>query len=884
MKLYSFDQSIILTIVKFIRNHNGRPPKLAVQLFRRYCRPDRLEELEGDLEEFYYLRLKNGESKWKADVHFWWNVFRCYKSYSKTKTQKKVHMISLFKSFFKLALRHSWKNKGPVTVNVVGLGLALSMCMFVYMLYAFNLEFDSFYENTENSYRIHSVTLHNGKEKRNEFSPIALDDKLRNEISGISRVSSYFTERATIKKESEFFTESVGIVSSDFTEMFELPFWYGSFAEFGNQPLVYLTKPLAIKYFGDKFALGEKLTIYLSTENKLEVTVGGVFDRIPANSSFRFQLLISQEDYLRTIDIDPNDWSSDRLVGHYLNFSATQKVKIAETINRYIPRHNNAHKELKIKRFELVPFDAPMPTDLIIGATYVGTRARTEALVVFTTLALTVFLIACFNLANTSMALIARRLKEIGVRRTLGSGKKQILIQFLFEMGIVSLFSFIIALSTANFTSKSIMGLFGSNFLLQDIDLTGIVLFVAGFLVFTTLVAGILPSLYAWKFQPVAIMRKTVRLKGVSWLNKVLTVAQYSFSIAVLIMGVTFSHNADFLSEMDLGYQEEGIIDIPIENEHFMPVKREIDQLPGVMTTGAVNHFGNFGQYGERASLQIDTSIHEVRYYAVGQEYLDLMEIRIASGRSFLGGSSNEKNIILVSQSFANQYFVGQDPLNKVVKINGERKTIVGVTIDVIDDVVKAAELLPTVIALADEENFEHLLVKASIANLNQVEDQLKLIWKKHIDQPYSGVLQEDFALGSAGEESKNLQKIFLVMASLSGFLSLIGIFSLAKLNVAKRIKEISIRKVLGSSLSELLFTINKSFAITLTLALLLGTGLGYFVSNAVLELIYKYHVEASLVTSLLSAGFIIAISTIMISAIAFLPANSNLVDGLRDE
>ena len=124
-------------------------------------------------------------------------------------------------------------------------------------------------------------------------------------------------------------------------------------------------------------------------------------------------------------------------------------------------------------------------------------------------------------------------------------------------------------------------------------------------------------------------------------------------------------------------------------------------------------------------------------------------------------------------------------------------------------------------------------------------------------------------------EGIKNLQKIFLVLASLSGFLSIAGIFSLAKLNVAKRIKEISIRKVLGSSLSELLLTINKAFSITLALAMVLGSGLGYLISNAVLGLIYKYHVEASLTTSTLSAIFIVAVSLIMISGIALVPANT---------
>jgi ABC-type antimicrobial peptide transport system permease subunit len=859
------------------------PPRLAKRLFRWYCRPDRLEELEGDLEEFFYLRLNDGAPVWKARLYFWWNVLRCYQTYAKSKTQKKSIMLSLFKSYFKLALRHSWKNRGPVTINVVGLGLALSMCVFVYMLFAYNMEFDSLYKNTDSTYRLHAMMMENGRLERNEISPIALEDKLRNEISGINNVSSYFTRNVTIKKGSDFFSEYGGVVSADFFDMFEIPLWYGSFAEFGEQPIIYLTPSSAKKYFGDEVALGEKLVVYLSNDKKIEMTVGGVFEKTPLNNSFDFNYLISQNDYVRIMDIDPNDWSVERYMGHYVNISPSQKDQITAEINRNLEVYNKSNKTLKIQEFELTPFKDPIHADHIIDSKYTNARLRPQVMIIFGTLTLMVFLTACFNLANTSMALIARRLKEIGIRKTLGSGSRQILIQFLFEMGIVSFLAFIIAVSTANYTAKAIMGLFGAQFLIQDVSLTGVILFIIGFLIFTTLIAGLLPALYAWKFQPVAIMRKAVKLRGIGWLTKSLTVAQYSFSIAVLIAGITFSQNSDFLDDFNLGYQNDRIFHIPVENEYLGQIKQQVNQIPGVITTETVNHFGNFGRYSDRAELKIDTSSHEVRKYAIGENYLDVMEVSVTSGRGFIKGSTAEENTILVSQSFAERFLEG-DPINQVVKIDDDRKTIVGVFADVIDDVYEDMELKPTIITLAKQEDFGHLIVKVSHDDLVQVEDQLKIIWSENIDKPYTGELQKDFALGQAGRDTKNLQKIFLTMAILSGFLSIVGIFSLAKLNVAKRVKEISIRKVLGASLKELLFSINRSFAIILLIAMAVGCGLGYLISDAVLSMIYKYHVEASMITSLTSGLFVVLVSVIMLSGVALVPANSNPVNGLRDE
>ena len=158
------------------------PPRLALQFFRWYCRPDRLEELEGDLEEMYTQRLDRGDPQWKANAYFWWNVIRCFKQYAMSKPKTSSNMSSLFKSYFKLALRHSWKNKGAVSINVLGLGLALSMCVFVYIIHAYNFEFDSFYPETEGIYRVHAITEQNGEGVRNEFSPVALDFELRESI------------------------------------------------------------------------------------------------------------------------------------------------------------------------------------------------------------------------------------------------------------------------------------------------------------------------------------------------------------------------------------------------------------------------------------------------------------------------------------------------------------------------------------------------------------------------------------------------------------------------------------------------------------------------------------------------------------------------------
>ncbi len=861
-----------------------QPPKLALRLFRWYCRRDRLEELEGDLIEFYQVRINAGQSVFKASLYCWWNVIRFYKPYAMSKTKSNTLMISLISSYFKLSLRHSWKNKVPVSINVIGLGLALSMCIFVYMLYAFNLEFDNIYKNTEDAYRINAVTLHNGEEKRNEYAPIALDDIIRQELGSVRQTSSFFTQRITVKKGTDFFSEGAGVVSTDFDQMFKIPLKYGSYKQFGEKAMVYLTQAVAIKYFGNMPALNEKLSLYLPGDKILEVTVGGVFDNIPLNSSFQFDILFNQKDYLNALKIEANDWSNGLFIGQYLTLDARNKTAVETKLNSYLSIQNQRYQKRKIKGFELIPFHEPMPKDMIIGARYVNARLKPSVLIVFSTLAMMTFLVACFNLANTSMALIAQRLKEIGVRKTLGSGNSRILFQFLFEMSLVSLLAFIIAISTANLVSTAIIGQLGASFLMQDVNLSGIILFIISFLLFTTITAGLLPALYAKRFKAIAIMRKSVKLKGISWLNKILTIGQYGLTIAVLVASITFYRNAVFLRDMKLGYEDEQIINLPLANEYFAEMQQEINQLPGVSTAGAANHFGNFGRYSERVSLQIDTVLHEVRFYAIDENYLDLMEINIVQGRSFKASTVGpEQNTILISETLAKEFFDSEEIINKEIKINGVSKTIVGITNDIIDDVVKAAQIMPTVIGLASADDLRHLIVRVNQGDPEEVESKLRSIWKKYIDKPYQGFRQEDFALGASGKENKLLFKIFLAIAILSGFLSIVGLFSLAKLNVTKRIKEISIRKVMGASPRLLLMDMNRSFLVILLIALIFGSSFGFFLSNTILDAIYRYHVQATIVTSLLGGLSIAIISMIMIAGVTLIPAHSNPVKGLKE-
>lgn len=862
------------------------PPKLALRIFRWYCRPDRREELEGDLEEFFYLRIDTGFPVWKARLFFWWNVLRCYRKYSKKQTQNNSTMYPLFKSYFKLALRHSWKNKWAVLINVFGLGVALSMCIFVYSIYAYNIEFDTFYPDVDDVYRVYSHSFENARERRNELSPGPLDYVLRNEISGVEQVASFFNEGGTIKINNAYFEGNFGVVSSDFFDMFEFPLWYGSYDDFGQHPTIYLTKESAKKYFGNQVALGEKLTLFITSTKKIELIVAGVFERVPSNTSFDVSMIINEDIYLKARERDKNNWESRYYVSHFIRTPAGNTAAIEEHLGQYLPQQNESHQSMKFTSFDLVPFLSSIHSQKEVYRSNTNRRLSPEPIIMFTVLASMIFLVACFNLANSSIAMIAGRLKEIGIRKTLGSENHKILLQFLIEMGVICFLALIIGISMVNAVSGAVLGLFGASFPIQDVHLDGILLFLVLFLLFTTFIAGIMPALYAWKFQPIAIMRKSVKLKGVGWINRILTVAQYAFSIAVLTAALSFANNSAFLKDLDPGYADDDIYVLQFDNRDYYPeVKQKIEQLAGVTTTGAHNHIQVVWRSGRTVQLEIDTNSYDLRTFSVDEGYLDVMEIPIINGRSFIRGSEAEANkSIIVSQLFVERYYENKDPIGQQVVVDGEQKTIVGVFSDLLQDVYQDAEDQPIAFIPRKSESYRYLIAKVESGDMDLFEESVKKIWSESVEMPFNGSWQEDLAFGTAKKDSENLKLIFFWMAVLGCLLSIAGIFSLSKLNIAKRIKEISIRKVLGSSVRQLLITINKTFIVILTISMIVGSLLGFLISDQALGLVYRYYESASPALSLLVGLSIGGMAMLIIAMSILAPAKANPVIGLRQE
>lgn len=858
------------------------PPRTALRFFRWYCRKDRQEELEGDLLEMHSVRISEGQKGWLLKVLFWWDVFRCLKGYSVKKTQLTMN-FSLFQSYFRLALRNAWKNKGPVSINVVGLGLAVGFMITVYTIVAYNLEFDQFYKENKDYHRLHSIRKEHSRSLRYELAPLAVAHYLNENVSAVDAVITFDDRTTTVKHNLDYFKEDIAYASENFTDHFSFSFIDGSREALKTPNTIILTRALSEKYFDDLSPIGKTLTLFVENNQKIEAIVGGVIERMPLNSSFQFDILISQKSILNATGKSISDWKESPKVGIY--FKSDQPEQVMSQLETARRTHNEIDPSWYISQFDVMDFHDDRIADHLVDYSPTNMRVRPMVLVIFAFIGLMILLIACFNVANTAIALMSKRIKEIGIRKTLGSHSRQIFVQFLFEMFIITSLSFCVALLVTNEISERFFGLFGFKFLLNDVSILRFIPVVILFLVIITLLAGLLPALYAWKFQPVSILQNKYRLKGINWLHKALTVGQFTFSIAMLISAITFAHNADFMTGFDYGFNFKNILMIPVdENRDIDPLINDLAGQSYVTAISSTNHHVDFARGTARVGT--DTTDNSVNKYEIAAGYLDVMDISLKEGRNFLENSKNDlENSVIVNESFVEVYFPEGNALNQNIDIEGHPRKVIGITHDIVNSVYSDySSLLPEIFLISPDSLHKRIIVKVEGDNPEQVEREIKERWAALFDTPYKGRWQKDITTFFAVRESRNMKSIFLSLAIMGSILSLIGIFSIAALNVNRKIKEISIRKILGAPFINILTRINHSFIIILGVSLVLGVGLGFLLSDAILGTIYKFHTPVPILHSLGLGIGVTLLAAVFITIAVHKRINANPADGLRVE
>lgn len=429
---------------------SSKPPKFFDRLLDWYCRQEGLEDLQGDIYEVFYERSKTSKPRANAlfpfDVLSLLNPFSCQRR--RSFWNGKPSGLFLIWNYLTVGLRNLRKNKIYVLINAFGLGISLACCIAMYLWVAYDREFDDFHldEKISNIYKLHSYS-DDPPPAQSIFAPYALGPLAAQEIAGIERFTRYYFESGFIRSGERGFTASSTFADSTFFEMFDFPSLQGDLGAFKKEQFVVVSQALAEKLFGTSNPIGRTVSLKLSIGDPIELIVGAVIEDIPHNNSFTFECMIRIELLQKIKGFSENDWGPWPAFSTFFELNNTGYL---ENANQQFQKYLKLCQGYKRTKFKLEYFKADFTMTEVQGA-MVNVRMWSAPLRVLIGLTAMIFMIACFNLANTSFALIAGRLKEIGIRKSLGARKSQVFAQFLVETFMIVMLSLLIALAIAQY-------------------------------------------------------------------------------------------------------------------------------------------------------------------------------------------------------------------------------------------------------------------------------------------------------------------------------------------------------------------------------------------------------------------------------------------------
>jgi ABC-type antimicrobial peptide transport system permease subunit len=795
----------------------------------------------------------------------------------------------MLKNYTLVALRNLLKNKPYVIINVLGLGISLACCITAYILLAYNIEFNNFHADQKVSKIFRLQTLSNEKDGRlirDEQAPIILAPIAADEIAGIGRYTRFLFGGGSVRYGDNAFNEGIAFADSTFFDLFDFPIVTGSAKSFKEKNSIFLSEELAKKYFGDEDPVGKLMVTNFVNQKQIEVIVGGVVGKVALNNTFNFRALMRMENFMDINEIKIDDWSDWRNPSTFVELESPDQEHadaIAAQFKKYIPTRNEVRTDMVVTAYALEPFKSDFSQD-DIRYNWVTQRISMVPLLVFTSMAILILLIACFNLTNTSIAMTAKRLKEVGVRRAVGAGGWQIAIQFLLETTLTIAFALIAGLIMAQFIVPAFTSMWQLPYGLEDLNSVNLFVTLVVLLFTAALLAGMYPALFSSKFKPTLLLKGDVKVKGTNGLTRTLVAAQFALSVIVLIAGVVFIQNSRYQERIKFGYDKDSIITVSLQGERdFDAMEKAIASNPKIMSVGVSD--GNIGSNTYQTPVRIDTGSYDVQALGVGKNYFETMGLKLELGRTFnLNNASDQEEGVIVNKAFVAKTGL-VSPLEKIVILHDVRRRILGVVDNHVDNLYRSKEYEPFIFYPAGKNQYITLLVKTDQDYLPEAQKYLEQTWKEIFPtRPFESQFQEDLVLRGSRETNANLEKIFLFITVLGGLLSASGIFALASLNITKRTKEIGIRKALGATVGSIVGLLNKEFVFVLMAAVIIGSVGGYFLTNALLAEIYAYHIAVGMVTVICCALLIFAVGIFTTSTTILQAAKANPVETLRTD
>jgi ABC-type antimicrobial peptide transport system permease subunit len=777
-----------------------------------------------------------------------------------------------------------WRYKGYTLLNIIGMAIGIAAMVWGYQTYRFSLGFDSFHKDGDHVYR--ALSFKEGADGVRGIFPMAIVKQAQTEFSGITEAVRYDGRGLNIKYDkNEPFAEQVYFTDPDFFDVFNFPLVAGN-NNISDKNAILITERMAKKYFGNQDPLGKSLILYSGETYAMPLTVTGVLKDVPINSTLQFDFISNFDNILKGdgTKIAPDDWNWLLDAAFFKIPNPADADRLAKEFNKYIPVQRKAREDWKTAGFKLVTLKENAKfSDM--NNNNLQERPEDSATYGPFILAILIFLSACLNFSNTTVSRANRRLKEIGMRKVMGSSHSQLVFQMLLECAFIVVLAVLLSTLLNYFWFPTFNEMFNGVKIEADyFHDPSLLIFISFAVILTTLLAGAYPAFYVSRFNPSTIFRGTVKFGGNNLFSRIMLGLQLSIAIITVIAGMGFARNSEFQKNYDYGYNIENTIGVVVtDTANFSAYRNEVAAIPQVTAVaGTRSHIG----YSYRnMTVEAEGKKSEADYMEVGKDYIKTMNLKMVEGREFDGQmEADYTNSILISQNLAANYgWKDKEALGKQIFIDSMNYSVVGVLQDFHPDRL-FDPIEPVVMKLVRENRQQFLIVQSKRSDLETVFSKTRDAWKKIFpNKPFSGFYQNEIKT-EAYQVTKNIAKIFSWFAFISILLTATGLFALISLTVLKKMKEIALRKVVGANSRHILVLINQGYFWVFLLAAGIGCYGGYALTKLLMDMIFRVNsgIAASTVIGSVIVMFVIAGITSGIKV--WQAVKSNPVKNLRAE
>jgi putative ABC transport system permease protein len=792
----------------------------------------------------------------------------------------------MLKNYLLVAYRNLYKNKAASLVNILGLSVAVAVAVTGYLFIERQYTMDGFHENGANLFLVENYVSQGQDIEHRGDTPMPLGPAMQADLPMVKRAVRVAYGHPTIKVGDNTFQESVWMVDSEFQDVFSFRLRLGDKSVPVGIDDVILSDAMAIKYFGDENPLGKQMEFIFSDDTPRMFTVRGVAHPFPNKTSFSFNALI-HFDHLQILGVDEEDWA-ETTGATFIEVTSPEDIpSIAGQMNAYASIQNSANEKRPVTEFVFANIgDLSTQSYAVTGDISGGSHPAGS--IVLGLVALFMLALSCINYMNMAIVTASKRLKEIGIRKAVGGSKSQLVMQFLAENIVVCLVALTLGVAIAYFFFvpgfNSLFEWNDAGIKFVDAGIGNLLLFLTVLLIVTGVVSGSYPAFYISSFQPDAIFRNSTTLGGESNLTRGLLSFQFVLAFLTMIMGVVMAQNSDYQAAIDWGYSNELMYVVRADNqEDFRNLKSEIEQIAGVeQVVGATHHFSRSWM---KPTVDVGTDRLAPVQFDIGDGFLEMYGLKLMSGKAFTSSSrTSVDGGILINQLFADtRSWSLEEAIGKTIRADSTQYTVAGVVNNFVYDTIYDP-IVPAILLSVPEEAHRFLSIRIAAGSSGQTEEAIRAIWKTVVpDREYTGFFQ-DQVYESIFRENTNIKKVFTFIAILALFVACMGLFGLTAQKIASRMKEISVRKVLGASIPHLTKKMNTSFLIIVSISAVLAMPIGYFAMTGLLGSIYADPMPIGPSSFILSFTFVLITAMLTISTQIRKISSANPADVLRNQ